>query len=57
MCMYDLSATHVNMILIIMILISKNKGQDAKIAYTTTPESTLVVITFVDVVIMFDALH
>jgi alpha-galactosidase/6-phospho-beta-glucosidase family protein len=55
--MYDLSATHVNMILIIMILISKNKGQDAKIAYTTTPESTLVVITFVDVVIMFDALH
>jgi hypothetical protein len=49
MCICGLSAINTNMTLIIMILITENKGYVA--AYSTTPESKLIDITFVDVVV------
>jgi hypothetical protein len=54
MCMCDLSATNMYMILIIMILIIYNKGRVA-IIYPVAPEPTLVDIVGVDVVVPLDA--
>ena len=56
MCMCDLSATNMFMILIIMILIIYNKGRVA-IAYPAAPEPTLVDIAVVDVVVPLDAMQ
>ena len=56
MCMCDLSATNMFMILIIMILIIYNKGRVAT-AYPVAPEPTLVDITFVDVVAQLDVVQ
>jgi hypothetical protein len=55
--MYDLSATNIFMILIIiMILIIENKGQIATV-YAEAPEPTLVDIAIVNVVVPLGALQ
>ena len=56
MCMCDLSATNMYMILIIMILIIYNKEWVAT-AYPMAPEPTLVGIAVVDVVVLLDAVQ
>ena len=56
MCMCDLSSNNMYMILIIMILITENKGRVAT-AYPAEPEPTLVDIAVVDVVVPLDAVH
>ena len=56
MCMCDLSATNMYMILIIMILIIYNKGRVAT-AYPAVPELTRVNIAVVDVVVPLDAVQ
>jgi len=55
-CTYDLSATNIFMILIIMILIIESKGWIAT-AYPEAPEPTLVDIAVVDVVIPLGAVQ
>jgi hypothetical protein len=55
--MYDLSATNIFMILIIiMILIIENKGRIATV-YAEAPEPTLVDIVVVNVVVPLGALQ
>jgi hypothetical protein len=56
MCTYDLSATNMYMILIIIILIIYNKGW-VTTAYPAALEPTLVDIAVVDVVVPLDAVQ
>jgi len=56
MCVCDLSAENIYMILIIMILITENKGRVAS-AYPAAPEPTLVDIAVVDVAVLLNAMQ
>ena len=55
-CMCDLSATNMYMILIIIILIIYNKGQVVT-TYPAAPEPALVDIAVVDVVVPLDVVQ
>ena len=57
MCTYDLSATGLMNMTLIMISIIENRTWVATITYPATPEPTLIDIAFVNVVVPVNAVQ